>query len=172
MFDPDGEYPSYDVRFDQRVFIRFIEYPACLAHVVHHTTVLQRDVHLFFSSRHHQQLLQLPPTELDQAMKYVYCRDQVTKDQILTDYGRRLDRKIILDEDLEFELAHIQVKLLYALMKDLPEDSEERDQCGQAICNTLEETCCAVKKIMSSIPAGEAPTEIDIQTDDLQSTLK
>jgi hypothetical protein len=137
LLDQAGLYLWYNSRFDSRIFVRFNDHEPCLAHLQAYIPSNNIDLH-FFLPASHCALIVSTPLDADHMKNYVYCRDKDSIHSIRATYGRRVAHKLILEEDLEFEMAHTEISLLFALMKQAPAESIERDEIATSATSELE----------------------------------
>ncbi|CAF2993781.1 unnamed protein product [Rotaria sp. Silwood2] len=157
LFDPEDKHECYDTLFSNRIFIRFIDSHHCCNHICTHVVNQAMDIHFFFPDTELNLIMHWPPEHND-THKYIYCRDQASINQIRTDHGRCVANKIFSVDDLEFEIRHVQITLLYSLAKQKPEESRERDEVASKTINELECLRHMLKQMMTD-QMGEQPIE-------------
>ena len=157
FLDTNDEHQWCETRFDPRVFIRFTDTMPCLAHVRDHAADLSIDVHFVFPG-HQVALFAEPPAELIDTLKYIYCDNQQSIDAIIAQYGRRIAHNIFLAGDLEFEIGHLEVRLLHTLMRRAPEESHQRHAVASTAIQKLDNLRHIFKQNMFD-QIGEQPTE-------------
>jgi hypothetical protein len=155
LFDPDDKYQWCNTKFDRRIFTRFTTHPLCLAHIETHLANDETDVHFFFPDTQIHAIITWTP-DVNDTLKYIYCRDQTSIDLIKREYGRRVAHKIFLSHDLELAIRHVEIELLVSLKNQTHEGSAERDQVISTVMQKLDCLGHILKQQMTDQPSEEA----------------
>lgn len=159
LLDTENQLQWCDRKFDQRIFIRFTNHDLCLEHVRHH--VIRRsdeDMHFYFSDLQ-SELIENPQEEFNDIYKYIICRDEGSKASLWSNYGRDIARELVLLEDLEFHMGHLEISLLFALMKRQHYDSLQYQDVASIIQTKLDQLNHIMRQ-HAPIQSSEQPIEI------------
>jgi hypothetical protein len=154
LFDPDDKYEWCNTLFDRRIFTRFITHPLCLAHINTHAANDETDIHFFFPDTQIHAIMTWTP-DVNDTLKYIYCRDQTSIDSIKKEYGKRVANKIFPTNDLEFEIRHVEIGLLFSLKNRTPEGSDERNEIVSTAMEKLHCLGHILKQQMRDQPSEE-----------------
>ena len=156
LLDPEDEHGWCDTQFNSKIFIRFTDYSFCREHIDVQVASDQMDIHFFFPDTQLELIMNWPPDHRS-SHNYIYCRDEASIQEIIGLYGDRIATKIFLVEDLEFQIYHVEIALLHALIKQEPNESYHRDIM---VSNAVEHAECLafmLRKMIDQI--GVQPLE-------------
>jgi hypothetical protein len=158
LSDPQDRHGRCDSQFDNRIFIRFIDPQDCRNHIRIHITNPDRDIYFFFPDAQVELITNWTPPDHSDTLKYIYCHDPTSPNAIRRRHGRRVAHKIFTADDLEFEIGHVQVALLYSIAKQAPEESSQRDELALIAMQQLDCLGHMLKRLMTD-QLGESPIE-------------
>jgi hypothetical protein len=158
LSDPQNRHGRCDSQFNNRLFVRFTDLQDCRNHIRIHVTNPDCDVHFFFPDVQVELIKKWLPPDHSDTVQYIYCYPPTSPNSIKRKHGRRVAHRIFTAEDLEFEIGHVQVSLLYSKAKQAPEESSQRDEVALIAMQQLDCLGHKLKQLMTD-QLGESPIE-------------